>query len=135
MKCIRCGKEVPVDTKICDNCGYDFVEHKAYYKHYENNDDPDVPKEEKSSLIDNPLLTFFLGIISIIVSLIFLSEFGLVIAYLLIGIVLVYFTFKVSKKPCKRKLIPVRNIGRVFGYIASVILFLKVVYYIIGLLF
>ena len=50
MKCLRCGKEVSDDLKVCDNCGFDLESLKDYKTVYVEVD-PEVDKKTKISMI------------------------------------------------------------------------------------
>lgn len=118
IKCIRCGKENDDKNEVCSNCGYSFKEQKVeetYRKLLK--EDPVVPDEEKSGLIDSPILTFIFGILSMLLP-IFVFSF------------LAWYNYK---KPSKVKLEPFRNIGNIFAYIGAAISIFLLVYIVWGL--
>jgi len=82
-KCIRCGRMVPDDTKVCESCAFDFDEYEKYKHLYVTEEDPIVPEEQQSSLVDNPILCFIFGIISFILMALFLFHPNIVVIYLL----------------------------------------------------
>jgi len=133
MKCTRCGKEVANNVIICDNCGFNFTEHKQQEKYLKNPVDPDVPVEQRASLVDNPVLTLIFGSLSIMFSLLFIIK--LVVLYLIIMILMVFITFYLSAKPSKVKLRPLRNVGIAMAYIAIGFILFIFAYKLIGLLF
>ena len=135
MKCIRCGKEVPDDTIICNECGFDFDEYYNNRSIITVEEDPIVPENQKSSLVDNPILTFIFGLLSIPMTFIFIVSSTIVIIYLVGVILLVFLTLFMSRKPCKVKLKPVRNVGKWMAYFSINLIVFKVVYDIIGKLF
>lgn len=135
MRCIRCGKEVPEGTKICEECGFDFTEHEEFRKYFQQLEDPDVPESQKSSLIDNPVLTFIFGIITVILTFLFITNAQFVIIYFVGIIILSYFTLRLSTKPTKVKLIPLRNVGKWFVYFSISIIIFKIIYDLLGQLF
>lgn len=135
MKCLRCGKEMPDKDGICENCGFNFNEHKLYKKYIKNPVDPDVPDNQKSNLIDNPVLTLIFGGLSVLFSLLFITASTVVIIYLILLILAVFLTFYLSSKPSKVKLRPLRNIGVGMAYFAAGLVVFKIVYQILGVLF
>ena len=135
MKCLRCGKEIPDKTVICDNCGFNFEEHNLYEKYLKRPVDPDVPDEQKASLIDNPVLTLIFGALSVFFALLFITASTIVIIYLVLLILSVFLTFYLSSKPSKVKLRPLRNIGIGMAYSSMGLLVFKVVYQLLGVLF
>lgn len=135
MKCIRCGKEVPDDTIICNECGFDFDEYYNNRNIITVEEDPIVPEDQKSSLVDNPILTFIFGLLSIPMTFIFIVSSTIVIIYLVGVVLLVFLTLFMSRKPCKVKLKPVRNVGKWMAYFSISLIVFKVVYDIIGKLF
>lgn len=132
MKCLRCGKEIPDNTAVCENCGFNIQENKLYEKYLKQPVDPEVPADQKSSLIDNPVLTLLSGGLSIFFSLLFISASTIVILYLALFILFVFFTFYLSTKPCKVKLRPLRNVGIAMAYFALGLVIFKFVYQLIG---
>lgn len=131
MKCKSCGKEVSADIKICPNCGYDLEETKNYKKVIVE-EDPDLPKEQKSSLIDGPVLTFILGIICAMIGLAVISYKAVVLFLVILEVVAFASTFLMSIKLCKVSMRPVRNIGVVLAYIGLGLTIFKVFYVLLG---
>ena len=86
MKCLRCGKEFKDKKReFCDECGYDFKEGKRLNKILNEKQDPDVPLEKQTDLIDYPILSFIFSIL------------GLMIPVLIFSLIAI----KLSKKPSK----------------------------------
>ncbi|MCK9536486.1 MAG: hypothetical protein M0R05_02670 [Bacilli bacterium] len=135
MKCLRCGQEIPNKTVICDNCGFNFEEHKLYEKYLKRSVDPEVPDEHKASLIDNPVLTLIFGALSVLFSFLFITASTITIIYLILLILSVFLTFYLSSKPSKTKLRPLRNIGIGMVYFAVGLVIFKIVYQLLGVLF
>ena len=79
MKCLRCGNDMPDNTATCENCGFNIEEHKLYEKYLKQPADPEVPEDQKSSLVDNPVLTLLSGGLSVFFSLLFISASTIVI--------------------------------------------------------
>lgn len=106
-KCLRCGHINKDQAVKCVNCQFSFEEQAVYerLKKIAEKDDPIVDLKNKSSLIDNPVLTFIFGILSIMLP-IFIFSFA---------------AWYMKKKPSKAKLEPFRNIGNVFGYVGFVL--------------
>lgn len=101
MKCLRCGNDMPDNTATCENCGFNIEEHKLYEKYLKQPADPEVPEDQKSSLVDNPVLTLLSGGLSVFFSLLFISASTIVILYLALFILFVFFTFYLSSKDRK----------------------------------
>ncbi|MFA6722436.1 MAG: hypothetical protein WCS50_03780 [Bacilli bacterium] len=135
MKCLRCGNDMPDNIATCENCGFNIEEYKLYEKYLKQPADPEVPEDQKSSLVDNPVLTLLSGGLSVFFSLLFISASTIVILYLALFILFVFFTFYLSSKPSKVKLRPLRNVGVVFAYFALGLVIFKFVYQLWGLLF
>lgn len=131
MKCKSCGKEVSDDAKICDNCGFNLEEFKTYTKVVVE-EDPDLPKSQKNSLIDGPILTFFLGIVSMLIAITIVMYKSVVIFFVILEVMAVLSTFFTSAKICKISLKPVRNVGVIMAYIGIAITIFKVVYVLLG---
>lgn len=133
MKCIRCGKELPEGTIRCDECDFNIQEYEKYKKVFKEELDPDVPKELKSNLIDNPILTFIFGVISLLLTLIFVT----ITSYIyIVGILLfVFLTLLMSTKPSKVNLRQVQIFGKVLAYISISLMIFKLVYIVLGILF
>jgi hypothetical protein len=134
-KCVRCGNMVPDDVNICDNCAFDFDEYEKYRKFFEVKEDPVVPKEQKSSLVDNPVITFIFGIVSLFFMALVLFNQGVVILYVIGVVVSAVLTYVMSVKPSKVKLLPFQNIGRWMANIAFSVTIFKIVYVLIGIIF
>jgi len=90
---------MPDNTATCENCGFNIEEHKLYEKYLKQPADPEVPEDQKSSLVDNPVLTLLSGGLSVFFSLLFISASTIVILYLALFILFVFFTFYLSSKP------------------------------------
>ena len=119
MKCLRCGKEFKDKKReFCDECGYDFNEGKRLNKILNEKQDPDVPLHKQTDLIDYPILSFVFSIL------------GLMIPIALFSILAIRF----SKKPSKANLIPLANVGYVFGILGIAISSLVILIIIIWLL-
>lgn len=131
-KCVRCGKLNEDSTLICPECGFDFREYEEVQKLYEEPKDPEVPKDKKMILIDNPILTMFFGILSVLASILFLLEKTISIFYLLITALFVYLTYIMYTKPSKVTLDFVRKFGNLLGNIAVALTIFKVVFTIMG---
>lgn len=117
MKCLRCGKIHPDDVKVCKECGFSFEAFKQYKKVKEK-EDPEIDPKQKAALIDNPLLTFIFGLLSVMLPIYIFS----------------FLTFYMYKKPSKVKLETLRNFGNVLAYIGIAISIFMTVYLIWGLL-
>jgi membrane-bound ClpP family serine protease len=137
-KCIRCGKNLPSEVKICDNCSFDFQEYEAYQKAfapYVEKEDPVVPESQRSSLIDNPIITFILGIVSLLFMFLFLFTPKIVVLYLIGVILFVILTYIMATFPSKVKLVHFQNIGRWMANIAISVTIFKIVYVVLGMFF
>ncbi|MGI6768481.1 MAG: hypothetical protein ACOX43_05315 [Bacilli bacterium] len=134
-KCIRCGQMVPDDTRVCDNCAFDFLEYEESKHLYESKEDPIVPKEQRSSLIDNPILCFVLGIISFLLMALFLFTADIIIIYLIDVLLFVFLTYYFSARPTKNKLKPFQVVGVWLANIAFSVTIFKIVYVLIDVLF
>jgi len=134
-KCVRCGNMVPDDVKICDNCAFNFEEYEAYQKVFEVKEDPVVPNEQKSSLVDNPVITFIFGIISLVFMILVFFNPGVIILYVIGVFVFVVLTYIMAVKPSKVRLLPLQTVGRWMANIAFSITIFKIVYVLIGMIF
>ena len=135
MKCLRCGKELPEGTAVCDECGFNFKEDELITKIISEKADPVVSEKNRSILIDNPVLTFIFGILSVFGMIFFFLYPGFVVLYFVLDLVLIGLTMLFSKKPAKVKLEPTRNVGVGMAYVALALTVFKAVYFIIGTLF
>ncbi|MGI6710963.1 MAG: hypothetical protein ACOX4W_05920 [Bacilli bacterium] len=118
MKCLRCGKESLDDAIVCEECGFNFKEHEMYLKYIKPKEDDKVEKGKESDLIDNPILTFVFGLLSMMIP-IFLFSF---------------LAFRFYKKPSKAKLIPLKNVGNIMAYIGVGLSIFIIIYAIISIL-
>jgi len=130
-KCIRCGRMVPDDTKVCESCAFDFDEYEKYKHLYVTEEDPIVPEEQQSSLVDNPILCFIFGIISFILMALFLFHPNIVVIYLLGVFVFAFLAYVFSVKLAKVKLIPFRVVGKWLANIAVSVSIFKLVFFLI----
>jgi len=131
MKCKSCGQEVRDTDNVCANCGFNLEEFKKQEKILVE-EDPDLPESKKSTLIDSPIITFILGIISVLIALTIASYRSVVIFFVLLEIISVLGTFFASAKICKVNLKPVRNVGVVLAYVGLAITIFKIAYVILG---
>lgn len=116
-KCVRCGKNVDDDAQVCE-CGFDFHRYEIEKKYLSPKEDPVVPKGEESSLIDNPILTFIFGILSMALPIFVFSLLA----------------FRFASKPSKVKLEKFQKIGNVFAYIGVGLTLFIWSYILIGLI-
>ena len=100
-KCLRCGYNNKDEALKCEKCEFSFEEQAVLekLKKYTQRDDPIVDSKDKASLIDNPILTFIFGILSLMLPIFIFS----------------FLAWHMKKKPSKTKLVPFRNIGNIFG--------------------
>jgi membrane-bound ClpP family serine protease len=134
-KCIRCGRMVPDETRVCDNCAFDFIEYEQHKHLFDTKEDPVVPEEQKTSLVDNPIICFILGIISFLLMALFLFTADIIIIYLIGVVLFVFLTYYFSVKPAKVKLKPFQVVGIWLANIAISVTIFKIVYVLIdGLL-
>lgn len=131
MKCKRCGQEVRDTDKTCANCGFNLEEFKKQEKVLVP-EDPDLPQSKKSTLIDSPIITFMLGIISVLIALAIVSYSSVVIFFVILEVMAVLGTFFASAKVCKISLRPVRNVGVVLAYVGLAITIFKIAYVILS---
>lgn len=133
MKCLRCGKEVPDDMKICDNCGFDLDSLKNYKSFYVEVD-PEVDKSKRISMIDGPILTFILGLACLINCILILgSGRPIPLLYIITFAIFFGFCFFCSTKPAKVKLKPFRELGIIFAYISLVLTLIDIISWLISL--
>lgn len=106
-KCLRCGHMNNDIALKCEKCQFSFEEQAVYekLKKLVPKDDPIVDLKNKSSLIDNPILTFIFGILSIMLPIFVFS----------------FVAWYMKKKPSKAKLVAFRNIGNIFAYVGFVL--------------
>ena len=116
MKCIRCGKESSDDALVCDECGFNFKDHEMYLKYIKVKEDDKVVIGKESDLIDNPIMTFVFGLLSIMLPFFLFS----------------FIAFRFFKKPTKAKLIPLKNVGIVMAYIGIALSIFVLIYAIIS---
>ena len=131
MKCKSCGKEVRETDNVCENCGFDLQGFKKQEKILIE-EDPDLPKSKKSTLIDSPIITFALGIISVLIALTIISYQSVIIFFVILEVMAVLGTFFASAKVCKVSLRPVRNVGVVLAYIGLALTIFKIAYVILS---
>lgn len=117
MKCIRCGKVVNDSEKICPECGFNLEELKNYKK-ITVEVDPDIKDKNKIILVDNPILTFIFGLLSLMIALTILVDPGITFIFVIFFVITFSACFIFSTKPTRIKLRPVRSIGIVMGFIA-----------------
>lgn len=121
MKCERCGREIPDTKKVCDFCGFDPDSIKNLAK-INVPIDPEVDDKHKIALIDMPILTFVLGLVSLLVSLMLaFMDLAESIIFIAVYFLLFALTFLFSTKPCKVKLKPVREMGIILGFLSFLI--------------
>ena len=131
MKCKRCGQEISDTGKICANCGFNLEEFKKQEKVLVE-EDLDLPLSKKSTLIDSPIITFMLGIISVLIALAIVSYSSVVIFFVILEVMAILGTFFASAKVCKISLRPVRNVGVVLAYVGLAITIFKIAYVILS---
>ncbi len=114
MKCLRCGKVVSDNENTCPNCGFDIGAQKNYKK-ITVEADAEMDDKHKIILIDNPILTFIFGLVSLMVALTLVVDLN----YFFIMCFVLTFSlcFFFSTKPTRVKLKPVRTVGITMGYI------------------
>ncbi|MFA5542276.1 MAG: hypothetical protein WC008_02370 [Bacilli bacterium] len=98
MKCERCGKEFKEYVDACDNCGFDFEEGRIIKKKLNLKYDESL-YTNNTDLIDYPILTFILGILSMIIPVYLFSILALIL----------------YKKESNSSYIPAKNIGRILA--------------------
>ncbi|HHU21292.1 MAG TPA: hypothetical protein GXZ51_02475 [Acholeplasma sp.] len=119
IRCIRCGMENDDKNEVCGNCGYSFKEQKVEEEYRKLlREDPSVPEEERSGLVDSPILTFVFGLLSMLLPILVFSF-------------LAWYNYK---KPSKVKLEPLRNLGNIFAYIGAALSIFLLVYIVWGLI-
>ncbi|MDD3106340.1 MAG: zinc-ribbon domain-containing protein [Bacilli bacterium] len=131
MKCKSCGKEVRETDNVCENCGFDLQAFKKQERILVE-EDPDLPKSKKSTLIDSPIITFALGVISVLIALTIISYQSVIIFFVILEVMAVLGTFFASAKVCKVSLRPVRNVGVVLAYIGLALTIFKIAYVILS---
>lgn len=113
-KCKRCGKMHEDDyIEVCDVCGFDFEEHIKVSRIL-SEAEPSIQQVRNSDLLDFPILTFVFGIV------------GLILPIFIFSFIAIHF----SKRPAKDSLEPLRNLGRIFGYVGMFISMIAIVYII-----
>lgn len=119
IRCIRCGMENDDKNEVCGNCGYSFKEQKVEEEYRKLlREDPSVTEEERSGLVDSPILTFVFGLLSMLLPILVFSF-------------LAWYNYK---KPSKVKLEPLRNLGNIFAYIGAALSIFLLVYIVWGLI-
>lgn len=118
MKCLRCGKIVDENTKVCPECGFELEQLKKYKKVIVEVDDDKADRKTKIILFDNPLLTFVTGIISLMLGLtMFVTGLPIAFIYVILFVITFSASFYFSTKPCSVKMKPVRSMGIVMAFI------------------
>lgn len=112
MKCERCGKEFSEHVDVCDNCGFDFEEARVLKKKLNIKYDPTL-YTDNTDLFDFPVLSFILGLFSMIIPIFVFSIFAV----------------KFSKKPSKSSLVAFSNMGRILGYLGYIVSTLVVLFF------
>jgi len=119
MRCIRCGNNFDEKEINCPNCGMETSEIKKYQKVSVLADKP-VDRKEKIILIDNPILTFIFGIISLLLGVmnclysVMNNPAFIFILFFVVSFTLAYIY---SMKETRLKLKPVRTVGLIMAYI------------------
>ena len=119
MKCIRCGAEIKETDIECPNCGFLASENKRYKK-VKVETDVQIDDKNKIILIDNPILTFLFGLISLLLgtmNCLYGVNDQIVFLYVILFVISFSLAFVFSMKETKRKLKPVRTFGVVLAYI------------------
>lgn len=98
MKCLSCGKDMGNKT-VCKNCGFDSLENKRVKKLLNEKEDKTI-YDGNTDLLDYPILSFILGILSLILPIFIFS----------------FLAIKLAKKPAKPSYEPFQNLGRVLGF-------------------
>lgn len=135
-KCVRCGVEVADDMQICEECGFDFTEYEKILKYntIKVKEDPiDLSKEEKTYRIERPILAVICGMIGLLCSLLIIATNAILM--MMMGFLFSILAIMFGSKESLVKLIPLKNIGKWFGYIGFVLSLFFSVYVIIGLFF
>jgi len=133
MKCLRCGVEVPDDMKVCENCGFNLESLKDYKTVYVEVD-PEMDKKTKISMIDAPIVTFVLGLLCMLNSILILgSGRPIPILYLITFAIFFGFCFFASTKKALVKLKPLREFGIILAYISLFLTLIDVITWIISL--
>ncbi|MDY0063825.1 MAG: hypothetical protein RBS25_01935 [Bacilli bacterium] len=98
-KCKRCGKSHDNQVLICDNCGYDFEEEQLLRQ------TTTIKKQQsnhsESDLIDYPILSFIMGLLSLIIP---------IFVFAIIAI-------KTANREHKPSLEPFSVVGKILGYL------------------
>lgn len=102
MKCIRCGKVFERPVEVCDVCSFNFKEYEQISKYLEIGPKPEDLSDNKSDLVDRPILAFVFGILGLI----FIGTF-----------IFSILATTISQKPAKSSLRHVRKVGIILGYI------------------
>ncbi len=111
MKCERCGKEFSTHVEVCDNCGFDFEENRVFKKKLNIKYDSTL-YNDNTDLIDYPVLTFILGLLSMVIPIYLFS----------------FLAIKLSKKPSKSNLKAFQNMGKILAYLGFVSSTLAIIY-------
>lgn len=119
-KCLRCGKKLDDKIMICDECGFNFVEHSRIQKKLglDKNKNASLDRTNKTDLFDYPILAFIFGILALCLPIYIFS----------------FLALTCSKKPTKESLEACSNVGRVLAYIGFVVSTILVVYIVINLI-
>lgn len=116
-KCKRCGKLHQDDyIEICDACGFDFEEHKRIQKLFGEKEAPRA--QQPSDLIDYPVLTFIIGLLSLVLPIYVFS----------------FIALKLAKKPSKPSLQPFSNFGKILAILGLIVSTIVVGYIILKII-
>ncbi len=127
MKCLRCGKEVPENTKYCENCGFDVQSQKEYKIVYKEVD-PVLESKKKVTLVDYPVLTFLFGILAMMNAIMY-SVMGSI--FLMITFAFIFGTcFFFSTRQTKMKLKPFREVGIIIGFLALAVMIIATIQFL-----
>jgi len=126
---------MPKGAVKCEECDFDLEIYNQISKHYNQKEDPTVPEDQISGLVDNPIFTLIFGLLSLILTLLFITNTKFVVIYLIGVVVLVLLTFRLAKKPAKIRLIPARNVGKGMAYASISLIVFKIIFDLIGALF
>jgi len=123
---------VPDDTKVCEVCAFDFDEYEKYRHLYQTKEDPIVPEDQQSSLVDNPILCFIFGILSFISMALFFFNQDIVILFLIGVFLFATLAYIFSVKLAKVKLVPFQVVGKWLANIAVAVSVFKLVFSLVS---
>lgn len=136
MRCIRCGTIFEEKENECPNCGMLTSEIKKYKKHTVETDSK-LDDKHKIVLVDNPVLTFIFGLLSLmlgIINCLYGVNNYMVYLYVILFVIVFSLAFIFSMKDTKVNLKPIRTFGIILAYGGLALTLYGLIMFLLGFL-